>query len=464
MQPNGFFLREHSSIMMAILRLTDWTVLVVSGLFALELVNPSHARLEYYYVAISVAFALSVVIFPLSSMYQTWRGYSRAQEIRTIILAWSSVFFGLTFIAFATKVSEDFSRAWTFAWYGLGLLILIVGRLAARSGLNYLRSLGFNRRHIVVIGSGVVGNQVVEKLREAKDSGFNIIGYFTNDKTVPVFDSDPVVGKIKDAFSFIERDQVDQIWLAMPLTKVRQIRVILNSLKDTTADIRLVPDIFGFRLINHSVSDIAGLPVVNLSVTPMEGLNRYLKAIEDKMLATCILLMISPLMLILALGVKLSSPGPIFYRQERVSWNGKSFYMYKFRSMPIDAETESGPVWAKAGEDRATRFGSFLRRTSLDELPQFWNVLKGDMSIVGPRPERPVFVEKFKDEIPGYMQKHKVKAGITGWAQVNGWRGDTDLNQRIEHDLHYIENWSLWLDIKIIFLTVFKGFINRNAY
>ena len=196
----------------------------------------------------------------------------------------------------------------------------------------------------------------------------------------------------------------------------------------------------------------------------MDGANRYIKALEDKLLAALILIIISPLLIILALGVKLSSKGPIFYRQERVTWYGKNFHMYKFRSMPVAAENDTGAVWAKAGENRATPFGAFLRKTSLDELPQFWNVLKGDMSIVGPRPERPVFVDKFKDEIPGYMQKHKVKAGITGWAQVNGWRGDTDLNKRIEHDLHYIENWSLWMDIKIIFLTIFKGFIHKNAY
>ncbi|MCG8537994.1 MAG: exopolysaccharide biosynthesis polyprenyl glycosylphosphotransferase, partial [Pseudomonadales bacterium] len=257
---------------------------------------------------------------------------------------------------------------------------------------------------------------------------------------------------------------VDQIWIAMPIAKVKQIQVLLKGLSQTTADIRLVPDIFGFQLLNHSVSAVAGLPVVNLSVTPMDGLNRYVKALEDKLFAGLILLVISPILFFLAIGVKLSSPGPIFYRQERVTWYGKSFHMYKFRSMPVTAENDTGAVWAKAGENRATPFGAFLRKTSLDELPQFWNVLKGDMSIVGPRPERPVFVDKFKDEIPGYMQKHKVKAGITGWAQVNGWRGDTDLNKRIEHDLHYIENWSLWMDIKIIFLTIFKGFIHKNAY
>ena len=195
----------------------------------------------------------------------------------------------------------------------------------------------------------------------------------------------------------------------------------------------------------------------------MTGLNQLVKWLEDKVLSSLILLMISPLMLLLSLGVKLTSPGPVFYRQERVGLNSKPFHMLKFRSMPVDTE-KSGVKWGGSAAKATTRFGQFIRKTSLDELPQFLNVLKGDMSIVGPRPERPMFVEQFKEEIPDYMKKHLVKAGITGWAQVHGWRGDTDLNTRIEYDLYYIENWSIWLDLKIIFLTVFKGFVNKNAY
>lgn len=201
----------------------------------------------------------------------------------------------------------------------------------------------------------------------------------------------------------------------------------------------------------------------DLSTTPMTGVNALVKWCEDKVLASLILVSISPLMFLLAAGVKLSSPGPIFYRQERVGLNNQPFEMLKFRSMPIDAESE-GIQWGRSASKVNFRFGHFIRRTSLDELPQFLNVLKGDMSIVGPRPERPMFVEQFKEEIPDYMKKHLVKAGITGWAQVNGWRGDTDLATRIEYDLYYIENWSLWFDLKIIFMTIFKGFINKHAY
>jgi len=459
------FLREHALVFSWLLRAFDWLVILSSAIIAHYFAIGTWPPKPHYISAIVLALALFTAIAPSFNLYRNWRGSAKTQELGTIIGAWAMVFLLLALLTFVTKSS--ISRSWAIAWFSVGLAGLLSGRLVLRSFLNKMRSLGYNQRRIVILGAGQVGQQVAKTLADSVETGFRLNAFFTNDTDltqVKSLNSHLITGKIKESFDYIANNQVDQVWIAMPISKVKQIQVILKGLSHSTADIRLVPDIFGFQLINQSVSTVAGLPVVNLSLTPMDGANRYIKAFEDKVLAALILLTISPLLAVLAIGVKFSSRGPIFYRQERVSWYGKSFYMYKFRSMPMNAESESGAVWAKAGESRATPFGSFLRKTSLDELPQFWNVLKGDMSIVGPRPERPVFVDKFKDEVPGYMQKHKVKAGITGWAQVHGWRGDTDLTKRIEHDLHYIENWSLWLDIKIIFMTVFKGFINKNAY
>ena len=257
--------------------------------------------------------------------------------------------------------------------------------------------------------------------------------------------------------------EVDEVWLALSLSEEAAIKDALHALRHSTASIRFAPDMFTLRLINHGVSDVLGVPMFDLSTSPMTGTNQLVKWLEDKVLSSLILLLISPIMILLALGVKLTSPGPVFYRQERVGLNNKPFHMLKFRSMPVDTE-KSGVQWGGSAAKAKTRFGQFIRKTSLDELPQFLNVLKGDMSIVGPRPERPMFVEQFKEEIPDYMKKHMVKAGITGWAQVHGWRGDTDLRTRIEYDLYYIENWSLLLDLKIVVMTVFKGFVNKNAY
>ena len=236
------------------------------------------------------------------------------------------------------------------------------------------------------------------------------------------------------------------------------------ALQGAPVEVCFVPDIYNFTLLHHSVSEIAGLAVINLTDSPLHGVHALVKTLEDMLLASVLLALASPLMIALALGVKRSSPGPVFYRQERVTWSGASFQMLKFRTMPSDAESHSGPVWANRDESRATPFGAFLRRWSLDELPQLFNVLRGEMSIVGPRPERPEFVARFRQEIPRYMQKHLVKAGITGWAQVNDFRGNTDLNERIQYDLYYIENWSVWFDLRIIAMTVLHVFRTRNAY
>ncbi len=259
-------------------------------------------------------------------------------------------------------------------------------------------------------------------------------------------------------------EDIDQVWMALPLRAEMRSKQLLEQLRNTTAQVCFVPDIYGFQLLNHSMTEVAGLPVINLTESPMAGANQMTKAIEDYLLASLIVVAISPLLLALAIGVKLSSPGPVLYRQRRVTWNGAEFAILKFRSMPVDAEAATGPTWAKPEEDRATPFGRFLRRWSLDELPQFFNVLKGEMSIVGPRPERPEFIERFRDQIPGYMQKHLVKAGITGWAQVNDLRGNTDLGKRIEYDLFYIENWSVWFDLRIILMTIGQVVKSRNAY
>jgi putative colanic acid biosynthesis UDP-glucose lipid carrier transferase len=227
--------------------------------------------------------------------------------------------------------------------------------------------------------------------------------------------------------------------------------------------IRLVPDIYGFHLFNHSITEVAGMPVLNLTDTPLSGVNSSLKRVEDVLLAAFLLVLSTPLWLLIAIGIKASSRGPVLYRQERVTWNGQRFQMLKFRTMPVDAEASSGPIWSNGQASRATPFGAFLRRFSLDELPQLLNVLSGDMSMVGPRPERPEFVAQFRRDIPGYMQKHLVKAGITGWAQVNDLRGDSDLTQRIQYDLYYIEHWSVWFDLGIIALTLWHILTSRNA-
>lgn len=324
------------------------------------------------------------------------------------------------------------------------------------------RKHGRNLRRVLIIGAGSAGRRLAKSFALYPWMGFHVIGFLDDHKT----DEPDVLGNVDDVLPFLDSatKPIHYVYIALPLHAVGKIEELISSLSTRLVHVCLVPDLLQHDIINSRITDVDGLPVLHIiDETPMD-FRRFVKRSLDVLFSLMILVLLSPLMLLISLLVLLSSKGPVLYRQERMGLNGKCFNMLKFRSMPVTAETDSGAVWAKKGEDRATPIGRFLRRTSLDELPQFINVLKGDMSVVGPRPERPIFIKKFKDRIPRYMQRHKMKAGITGWAQVNGWRGNTSLEKRIQHDLYYIQNWSLLLDLKIMLMTLWKGFIHRNAY
>ena len=436
-----------------LVRAADALSIVVAGYLALHVRRVLDLPIEFpkdlsgYYGLISVA-ALLFAALP-AEVYRSWRGAQIPAMLAGIAGRWA-VLVGLMLLwLFVFKASEEFSRVWFLLWTVLSLAVLWLERLGVYLFLRALRRRGFNLRHVALVGSGSAAESIQKRLSSAGWSGYQIV------LTLPQTDA--------QALTKLETCEVDEVWLALSFSQEQAIRDALHALRHSTASIRFVPDLLTLRLVNHGMTDVMGIPMYDLSTSPMTGVNQLIKWVEDKLLSTLILVLISPLMLILALGVKLTSPGPVFYRQERVGLNNQLFHMLKFRSMPVDTEKE-GVSWGGAASKTTTWFGQFIRKTSLDELPQFINVLKGDMSIVGPRPERPMFVEQFKEEIPDYMKKHLVKAGITGWAQVHGWRGDTDLKTRIEYDLYYIENWSLWLDIKIILLTIFKGFVNKHAY
>jgi putative colanic acid biosynthesis UDP-glucose lipid carrier transferase len=295
--------------------------------------------------------------------------------------------------------------------------------------------------------------------------GLDVVGFIDDHKPI----TGDVLGRTGDVSTIVDGleaagRRLDYVYIALPLTAADKVERIVDELSTRLAHVYLVPDLFQFDILNSRISDVNGLPVIHLiDEAPLE-FRRFIKRFFDIAFAAVVLVLTAPLLLLIALAIKLTSSGPIFYRQERMSLNGHRFQMLKFRSMPLDAEMATGPVWARSGEDRATPVGRFLRRTSLDELPQFINVFKGDMSVVGPRPERPVFVNEFRNRVPRYMLRHKVRAGITGWAQVNGWRGNTSIEKRIECDLYYIQNWSLALDFKIMAMTLWKGFVHEHAY
>ncbi|SCZ67359.1 undecaprenyl-phosphate glucose phosphotransferase [Thiohalomonas denitrificans] len=420
------------------------------------------------YIVMGLIGGLSLIFFnQATGVYTGWRGRSLFAGFKLILQAWGLTWMFLIVFAFMLKDGASFSRVTVTAWALITPIGLLAYRIVIRAILGRLRAQGWSTRRVAIVGAGQLGQRIAKTLNESKMLGYNPVAFYDDRSglTGTKVEGIPVVGTIDHLLACrLLEEQYDEIHIALPMRAEARIKTILNALADSSITVKFIPDFFSFDLLHSRLSDIGGIPIISVYDSPLNSPgNALVKRLEDIILSTIILVLISPLLIFLALGVKLSSPGPVFYKQVRVGWNGKNFNMLKFRSMPVDAEKE-GVQWGGSKSKTTSKFGAFIRKTSLDELPQFFNVLKGDMSIVGPRPERDVFVVEFRKKIPRYMQKHMVKAGITGWAQIHGWRGDTSLKRRIKFDLHYIDNWSLWLDLRIIALTFIKGFINKNAY
>jgi putative colanic acid biosynthesis UDP-glucose lipid carrier transferase len=396
---------------------------------------------------------VATLVFPAFGVYGSWRGMSLLRLLRQVLFAWSSVVLIVATLFFLFKVGEQVSRFWLLAWWFSTLLMMWSARAVVYSLLGYMRKTGANHKHVMLLGDTQACDRIKKQVLKRPYAGYEV------NKTMTLSEVD----QLKQGLSGF-----DELWLLLPLSQASNIEQILQHLNQCTVNVRWLPDDSGLLSVWQSPKDLLGMTALDLRVSPMsEPANLVLKALEDRILAAMILLLISPLMLLVALGVKLSSSGPVFYRQQRHGWNGDSFDVLKFRSMVVHHEQDGQVTQAKQGDARITSFGAFLRRTSMDELPQFFNVIKGDMSIVGPRPHAVAHNDYYSEQIDGYMLRHKMKPGITGWAQVNGWRGETDtldkMQKRVEYDLWYIEHWSLWLDIKIIIMTIFKGFVHSNA-
>jgi putative colanic acid biosysnthesis UDP-glucose lipid carrier transferase len=462
-------LKTHAALISLITRTLDVLVVGGGGLLAYWLrfdLGGFPVPLRYS-VLMLIAGLLVAVLFPLLGVYRSWRARGLLAPTLRVLGAWIAVFFLLFILLVLAKQAETYSRIWMVLWFGVTAALLVGLRVAVFAVLRALRRRGYNRRKAVLVGCGPLALDLYERARELSWAGFEVVAVFDGGgqaRALSAVEPRP----LDELWDFVEHQEVDEVWIAVPLERSDRLREVLDRLRCCTANVRYVPDLFGLFLLNHGLAEILDMPMIDLTSSPMAGVNRLAKAIEDRVLALLILLLISPVMLLLALGVKLSSPGPVFFRQRRHGWDGREIEVWKFRSMRVHREDDGQVSQASREDPRVTRFGAFLRRSSLDELPQFINVLQGRMSIVGPRPHAVEHNELFKNMIQGYMLRHKVKPGITGWAQVNGWRGETDtvdkMERRIEHDLYYIENWSLGFDLKIIFLTLFRGFVHKNAY
>lgn len=417
------------------------------------------------------------VAFQLQGLYRLRRGRSRVDDFFAVFVgSILAVVFGIVATLyvetyFATNAAKD-RGAFEVSQVVWGLFLVLntgltyASREVVREALERRWRAGIGLKRVLIAGAGELGRLVADKVLEHRELGYQIVG-FVDDRAAGDhlgYRGLPLLGTLEEAAEIAVREAVDHLYVALPPDEHVQMLQLIEATSRECVDVKVVPDLLQVIALRARLEDLDGVPVININDVPLQGFNSAVKrAIDVAVSAAALLVLAAPLGILAAL-VRLTSNGPIFYRQERMGLDGKPFTIVKLRSMTHDAERETGPVWATADDPRVTPLGRFLRRANLDELPQLWNVLRGDMSIVGPRPERPHFVEQFKHRIPQYMLRHKVKAGLTGWAQVNGWRGNTPLEKRIEYDLYYIENWSVRLDFKIMWLTLLKGFFHRHAY
>ncbi len=405
---------------------------------------------------------LAVIAFRLMDQYSIHRLRRLREELVTIIK--SSALLTLLVMATTFFLRDPYESRVTMGLFGLFTAWnLSVTRRLSWAGIRYFRSRGFNQSFAVIVGTGRVARKTARALRRAHWMGFKVLGFVEDQPSRWMSDLE-ILGNFTDLPDLIQKHHISNVFIALPMKRYDDARRVFNILSKIVVEVRLVADVPALAGLSLTSTTIDGLPMIGLRESPHFGLNVVVKRAMDIALSLVALLILSPVMLVIGLIIKLGSKGPVFYRQERCGLNGQSFQMLKFRSMRVDAEAQTGAVWARENDPRRTKFGSFLRKTSLDELPQFINVLKGDMSLVGPRPERPVFIQQFSNTIPNYMARHAVKAGITGWAQVHGWRGNTSLRKRVEYDLYYIAHWTPWLDLRILWMTVWHGLVNRHAY
>jgi putative colanic acid biosynthesis UDP-glucose lipid carrier transferase len=420
-------------------------------------------------VASVLAMVVFYVIAEMSSLYRTWRAANVWREAVRVWQAWGLTVMAVLFVAFAAKVTSSYSRLASVTWFAVAPTALCLVRFAVRTALRRARANGRNTRTVAIAGATRVGHALARRVLGSPSSGMRIVGYYDDraGRMHPMPEElGALSGGLDDLVELARRGGVDVVYVALPLRAESRIQDLVERLADTTASVYVVADFFVFDLLHAQWSDVQGIPVVSIFESPFFGIDGWLKRLQDLVLGTLIVGIISVPMLVIAAAIKLTSRGPVFFKQRRYGLNGQEIRVLKFRSMTV---TEDGDrvVQASKGDSRVTPLGALLRRTSLDELPQFLQVLTGEMSIVGPRPHAVAHNEQYRRLIHGYMLRHKVKPGITGWAQINGWRGETDtlekMEKRVEFDLEYIQNWSLGLDLRIIARTILSGFAARNA-
>ena len=441
-----------------------WFIKFRSGIIEIEAGTGYHSMATYF-SALYFIVPGYVFLYYIFHLYTPKRAAGRKIEFYNIVKA-NTVGFVL-FIGILYVIRQrEFSSGMIFMFYGLNIVLETFVRNIIHSFLRIMRKKGYNVKYILLVGYSRAAEEYINRIRSNPQWGYVVRGIL--DDKIPrgtMYKGVRVLGQIDNLFVILPESHLDEIAVTLALEDYGRLEEIVSLCEKSGVHTKFIPDYNSVIPSKPYMEDLLGLPVINIRHVPLTNtLNLISKRIIDIVGSIVAIIISSPFMLVTAIAVKISSPGPIIFSQERVGLHNKSFQMYKFRSMEIQKESAEQKAWTTRNDPRVTNIGRFIRKTSIDELPQFFNILKGDMSLVGPRAERPLFVEKFKEEIPRYMIKHQVRPGLTGWAQVNGYRGDTSIRKRIEFDLYYIENWTMGFDIKILFLTIFKGFINKNAY
>lgn len=465
-------LKQYSSLMVSLLVLADACAIAVAWLasywvrFAYLPVDPAKgvpALTDKFLPMLPLVVLAHLIIFYRLRLYRPRRANTILSETRDIIKAFVVAVVAVVLIDYALPASNKISRQFIATYAVLGTSCFALFRGSVRAFLRALRRRGWNQRTAAIIGAGRWAQRLLHALRRNSWTGIQV-AYFVDDRprdNVGRIRGVPVYGPLSDLRQILEQRPVDAVFVALPSEQAGRTEELLAAMQTITADVRLVPELNPTYAMRPDIGRLDGIPILSLRQTPLYGWNALLKRGFDLVVGTLCLLIAAVPMLIIALLIKLTSPGPVFYRQRRMGLDGREFEMLKFRTMRVGAEAD-GPVWSRRQDPRRTRIGAILRRTSLDELPNLFNVLKGEMSLVGPRPERPEFIRQFKEQVPRYMLRHKMKAGMTGYAQIRGYRGDTSLKKRIQHDLHYIRNWSLGLDIRILAQTLFGVWFSRH--
>lgn len=423
---------------------------------------------DHYTLAVACAIGLFMLFAESIDLYRSWHGASLIGDLLRMVAAWILVVLGLALIAYVTGSGGEYTRAVILTWFVATPFVLTAAHAGLHMLLAIIRRHGFNTRRVAIVGARELGANLAQTILRTPSMGLMPVGFYDDRKLAGSRRvSGELAGDLDDLVEAARKGDVDLIYITLPMFAEARIKRLINKLSDSTVSVYLVPDVFMYELLHSKWGNIGDLPVISIFDTPFYGVDGWLKRALDVVAGSIILLIIAVPMLLIALEIKRTSAGSVFFKQRRYGMNGHMIDVWKFRTMLV-SEDGSEVTQAKKNDPRITPFGAFLRRTSLDELPQFINVLQGTMSIVGPRPHAVAHNEQYRKLISGYMLRHKVKPGITGLAQINGWRGETDaiekMQKRVEHDLGYISNWSLGLDIKIILLTVFRGFSSKNAY